>query len=427
MVALILFVTMFLLMFIGVPIVFAIGAAGAAALVVGDVSVPLTLIIQRVFTGSNTFALCCIPFFVLSGQFMASGNISRRLVRVAEVFVGRIPGGLGHVNVLTSMMFGGISGSSSADVASIGPILMPLMHEQGYDDGFTVAVTAASSTIGVIIPPSNMMIIYATVAVGTSISDMFLGGILPGIMIGIAQMIVVYIVARRRHYPRSESLSFKESIQAILQGIPPLITFVIIIGGVLSGIFTPTESGIISALYNFILAKFVYKTLKWNEIPKLFLNTVLMTSAVLLLIGMSSIFSWLLAYTHVPETLVNLMLSITTQKYPLLLMMMVVFLLIGCVMDDAPACIIFIPMFLPIAMAFGMNPAHFGVFSIMCLAIGQFTPPVGAILFLACKIGNCTIERAAKALVPFFLVMVLCCVIVLFFEPLVTWIPSLTR
>lgn len=427
MVAIILFVAMFLLMFIGVPIVFAICAAGALALLLAGVDVPLTLIVQRAFTGMDSFSLCCIPFFILTGQFMASGDLSRRLLRMSEVFVGRIPGGLAHVNVLTSMLFGGMSGSSCADVASEGPILMPIMHEAGYDDGFTVAATATSATIGVIIPPSNMMIIYAMVAGSISISDMFLGGIIPGILVGVAFMVVCYIVARRRNYPKGAIMTRAQKRQALLQGLPPLFTFIIIIFGTLLGIFTPTEASIVAALYNFILAKFVYKTLKWKDLLKMFVATAYMTAGVMLLIGVSSIFSWLLAYTKIPDMLVGAIFSLTNSKYPILLLMMLVFLLIGMVMDDAPACIIFVPMFLPVAMQLGMNPIQFGIWCVMCLAIGQYTPPVGAVLFLSCKVGNCSIEKATKALIPFFLANVVCCLLVLFIEPLTTWMPAVAK
>lgn len=427
MTALILFIVMLILMFLGVPIVFSIGAAGAAALLFGNVNLSLTLIVQRFFTGMDSFTLCCIPFFILTGQFMASGDLTKRLLRLSEVFVGRIRGGLALINVVTSMFFGGISGSSTADVASEGPILMPLMKEAGYDDGFTVAITATSATIGVIIPPSNMMIIYAMVAGSVSIADMFLGGIIPGILIGVALMVVSYIISRKKNYPRGEKMTPPEAGKALLRGIPPMITFVIIIGGILLGVFTPTESAIIAALYNFILTKFVYKSLQWKAIPKMLLETAYMTGAVLMLIGVSSIFSWLLAYTNIPELLVTNIFTITTSKYPVLLLMMLVFLLVGMVMDDAPACIIFVPMFLPLAMQFGMAPAHFGVFCIMCLAIGQYTPPVGAVLFLSCKIGKCSIEKATKALPPFLLANIAVCLLVMFFEPLTMAIPNFVR
>ena len=427
MVAIILFAVMFVLMLLGIPFVFAICAAGAAAIVAGDIQVPLTVVVQRAFAGMDSFALCCIPFFILTGQFMACGDLSKRLLRLAEVFVGRIPGGLAHVNVVFSMLFGGMSGSSSADIAAEGPILMPLMHEAGYDDGFTVAVTAATATIGVIIPPSNMMIIYAMVAGSISITDMFLGGILPGILIGFSFLVVCYLTAKIHHYPKGNVMSRREKFQAVQEGILPLITFFIIILGTLLGIFTPTEAAIVAALYNFILSKFVYRCMKWSDLPRMFINTGFMTAGVMMLIGVSSIFSWLLAYTKLPELLIEAIFSFTNAKYPILLLMMVVFLLIGMVMDDAPACIIFVPMFLPIAMQLGLNPIQFGVWCVMCLAIGQYTPPVGAVLFLSCKIGKCSIEKATKALIPFFAADIICCLLVLFLEPLTTWVPQIAK
>ena len=427
MVAIVLFAVMFILMFVGVPIVFSICAAGITALLFAEVNLPLTLIVQRAFTGMDAFTLCCIPFFILTGQFMASGDLSKRLLRMSEVFVGRIRGGLAHVNVLTSMFFGGMSGSSCADVASEGPILMPIMREAGYDDGFTVAVTATSATIGVIIPPSNCMIIYAMVAGSISIADMFLGGIIPGIIMGTAFMVVSYIVAKKRNYPKGEKMTWDQKKQALLQGIPPLFTFFIIIFGTLLGIFTPTESAIVAALYNFILSKFIYRTMKWRDLLPMLINTAYMTSAVLMLIGVSSIFSWLLAYTQIPTMLVDLIFSVTESKYLVLLLMMVVYLLIGMVMDDGPAMIILVPMFLPIAMQLGVNPVQFGVWTVMCLAIGQYTPPVGAVLFLSCKVGNCKIEKATKALIPFFISNIIVCLLVLFIEPLTTLMPQISK
>lgn len=427
MVAIILFAVMFLLMFLGVPIVFSIGAAGTAALIFGDVDIPLTLIVQRFFTGVDSFTLCCIPFFILCGQFMACGDLSKRLLRLAEVFVGHIRGGLALINVVFSMLFGGISGSSSADVAAEGPILMPLMREAGYDEGYTVALTATTATIGVIIPPSNMMIIYASVAGAVSIADMFLAGIIPGILLGIGFGITAYIIAVKRNYPKGERMTGDEKKTAILRGIPPLITFVIIIGGILFAVFTPTESAIIAAVYNFILSMFVYKTLHWKDLPKMLLETAYMTGAVLMLIGVSSIFSWLLAYTRVPDLIVGAIFSLTTAKYAVLLLMMLVFLLIGMVMDDAPACIIFVPMFAPVAYGFGMEPVQFGIFCVMCLAIGQYTPPVGAVLFLSCKIGKCPIEKAARALIPFAVSAVICCILVMLIPALTTLLPDLVK
>lgn len=427
MVAVVLFGVMFLLMFLGVPIVFSIGAAGTAALVFCDVSVPLTLVVQRFFTGVDSFTLCCIPFFILCGQFMACGDLSKRLLRLAEAFVGHIRGGLALINVVFSMFFGGISGSSSADVAAEGPILMPLMKQAGYDEGYTVALTATTATIGVIIPPSNMMIIYASVAGAVSIADMFLGGIIPGLLMGVGFGIAAYIIAVKRNYPKGEKMTGAAKREAIRQGLPPLVTFIIIIGGILLGVFTPTESAIIAAVYNFVLSMFVYKSVKWSDLPKMFLETAYMTGAVLMLIGVSSIFSWLLAYTKIPNLIVNAIFSLTSAKYVVLLLMLLVFLLIGMVMDDAPACIIFVPMFAPVAYGFGMDPVQFGVFCVMCLAIGQYTPPVGAVLFLSCKIGQCPIEKAARALIPFAASAVICCILVMLIPPLTTFLPELVK
>lgn len=420
-----LFGSMLVLVLIGIPVSFAIGLSTVFTIVFSDIQVPLTLITHKIFTGIDSFPLMCIPFFIVAGEFMGAGDISQKLIGLADIFVGRIRGGLAHVNILASMLFGGVSGSATADVTSIGSILIPTMNNVGYDEDFSVAVTATSATIGIIIPPSNAMIVYATLAAGVSIADMFLAGVIPGILVGFSLMAVAYVISVKRGYQCGEKMSWKMKAKAFGEGIVPMFTFVIILGGVLGGIFTPTESAVVAALYSFILAVFVYRTVKWGQIPRLLFNSAVTTASVLLLIGISSIFGWLLAYAHIPEVIAEFLFSITTNRYILYLLIFMMILVVGTFMDLTPALIIFVPIFLPIVQKLGMDAIQFGIFMIVGLAIGLYTPPVGTVLFVTCNIGNITIEKAVKAILPFMGAMMVIALLVLYVPQVTLWLPHL--
>ena len=422
---LVLFLSLAVFVIIGVPVAYAIVLSSVAAILSMGGSMPLTLIVQKIFTGIDSFPLMCIPFFVLAGEFMSGGNISQKLIDVANIFVGRIRGGLAHVNILASMLFGGVSGSATADVSSIGTILIPTMRRAGYHDDFSVAVTATSSTIGIIIPPSNCMIVYATVASGVSIAEMFLAGIIPGILIGVSLMVVAYVLSVKRGYPTEPKRSLNEILHALAGGILPLMTFVIILGGILGGIFTATESAVIAAFYAFFISTCVYRNIKFKDIPAILLRSALTTAAVLFLIGASSIFGFLLAYAKVPEMIANFMFSITTNKYLLLMLMFLIFLVIGTVMDLSPALIIFVPIFQPIAAQLGMGGVQFGLFIISALAIGLYTPPVGAVLFITCGIGKISIQKAVNAILPFMVAMIIVVLLIMYVEPVTMLLPRL--
>lgn len=422
---LVLFLSLAVLVIVGMPVAYAIVLSSVAAILALGADMPLTLIVQKIFTGIDSFPLMCIPFFVLAGEFMSGGNISQKLIDVANIFVGRIRGGLAHVNIVASMLFGGVSGSATADVSSIGTILIPTMEKAGYHKDFSVAVTATSATIGIIIPPSNAMIVYATVASGVSIAEMFLAGVIPGILIGFALMAVAYVLSVKRGYPTEPKRSFRETMHALASGILPLITFVIILGGILGGVFTPTESAVVAAFYAFILSTFVYRNVKFKDIPMMLLRSALTTAAVLFLIGASSIFGFLLAYARVPDTIAAFMFSITTNKQILLLIMFVIFLLVGTVMDLSPALIIFVPIFQPIAEQCGMGAVQFGLFIISALAVGLYTPPVGAVLFITCGIGKISIQQAFKAILPFMAAMILVVLLIMYVEPITMLLPRL--
>lgn len=422
---LILFSSLAILVLLGVPVAFSIGLASLVTILATIPEISLTLIAQRCFAGIDTFPLMCIPFFIISGEFMSRGNISIKLINIANLFVGRITGGLAHVNVLTSMMFGGISGSAQADVASTGPIMIPTMVEAGYDRDFATAITATSATIGMIIPPSNAMIIYSTIATSVSVSAMFIAGIIPGILVGLAQMIVAYFISKRRKYPKCPILDMKTKIRYFFEGIPPMFTFIIILGGILGGAFTPTESAVIAAFYSFFLSVIVYKSVKWKDIPTMLYRSALVTGVALFLIATSSIFGWLLAYGNIPMHIANAMLSFTTNKHILILLIFIMLMLVGTVMDMTPALIIFVPIFLPIATQLGIAPIQFGLMVIITLCIGLFTPPVGTVLFLACKIGNTTLESVSKAMIPLMFSMLVIALAVIFIPGLTLWLPSI--
>lgn len=423
----ILFFTMFALVFIGMPISFAIGLSTIFTIVLKADHIPLTLVVQRIFTGIDSFPLMCIPFFVLAGEFMSAGNISQKLIQLANIFVGRIKGGLAHVNIVASMLFGGVSGSATADVSSIGTILIPTMNKAGYHKDFSVAVTATSATIGIIIPPSNAMIVYATVAGSVSIAGMFLAGIIPGILVGFSLMAVAYIISVKRGYQSESPASWREIVNAFGQGIVPMFTFIIILGGILGGIFTPTESAVVAAFYSFILSVFIYRTVKFKQIPHMMFRSALTTAVVLFLIGVSSIFGWLLAFGHIPQIIATFLFSITTNKYLLLLLIFIMLLIVGTFMDLTPALIIFVPIFLPIAKQFGMDPIQFGIFIIVALAIGLYTPPVGAVLFITCGIGKVSIEKATLAIIPFMCAMIIIALLVMYVPPITMFVPGLFK
>ncbi len=420
----ILFGSFFLLILIGVPISFAIGLSTVATITFGIDTLSAGIFIQRMFAGINSFPLMCIAFFILSGDLMSNGDLTKNIVKFANVFVGRIPGGLAHVNVLGSMMFGGVSGSANADVSSMGPLEIGMMRAAGYHKEFSVAVTVASATIGIIIPPSIPMVIYASSAGGVSISDLFIAGIIPGVLMGVSMMITCYIIAKKRNYPKEAKHTFQENVRAILEGIPTCFLFVIIMGGILAGIFTPTEASVVAALYSFILSVICYRTVSIRQVPGIMINSALSTAVVLFLIGVSTAFSFILAYAKVPQLVTNLILSITDVPSLIFILMFVVFLIVGAIMDTSPALIILTPIFLPLAESCGMDPVQFGLFMIVALSIGLYTPPVGAVLFIGAKIGGVSIEQASLACIPFWIAVSIVVLAIIFIPELTLWLPS---
>jgi len=390
-------------------------------------NIPLMSIVQRTVSGVNSFSLLAIPFFILAGEIMGRGGISRRLVEFSNALVGRVQGGLAQVNVLASMFFGGISGSAVADVSSIGTMLIPMMVDKGYDDDYSVAVTVTSSCQGVIIPPSHNMIIFSLAAGGgVSVGKLFMGGIVPGILLGVALMIVSYIIAVKRGYPKEERYGLKRTLKVSRDAVLGLLTVVIIIGGVVSGVFTATESASVAVVYAFIITFLVYREISIKEIPKILLHSLRTLAMVMSLIAAASAFGWLLAYLRIPQAVTTFLLGISHNPVVLLLLINVMLLVLGAIMDMAPLIIIVTPILYPVVVGqMGMDPIQFGIMLILNLAIGLCTPPVGSALFVGSAIGKISIEKATKAMLPFYAAMIVTLMLVTFWPGLTMTLPNM--
>ncbi|MCM3609936.1 TRAP transporter large permease [Planococcus sp. MERTA32b] len=382
-------------------------------------------LVQRMVGGLNSFSLLAIPFFILAGEIMNEGGISRRLIDLANVLIGRIRGGLAMVNVLASTFFGGISGSALADTSSLGSVLIPMMKKQKYDADYSVSVTISSATQGVLIPPSHNMIIFSTAAGGVSVGALFMGGLLPGLLLGLAIMILTYVIAVKRKYPKGEPVAKEEIPKIIREGLLGLFTIVIIMGGILSGMFTATESAAIGALYAFIIAFFVYREVSIKRMGVILHNTFKTLAMVLFLIGASSAFGWLLAMLRVPQMVADALISISPNNFITILLILIILLLLGMIMDMAPLILIATPILLPVAISAGVDPVHFGVMLILSLGIGLVTPPVGAVLFVGSAIGRISIEKVSKSMLPFYGAMLTVLLLVAYVPSLTLWLPSL--
>ena len=407
-----------LLLLLRVPITFSLATASIATALY--LRIPLMAIVQQMVQGVKSFSLLAIPFFIIAGEMMGRGGIAEKIINLADVLVGRIRGGLGMVNVVDSMFFGGISGSAVADVASTGTIIIPLMNKKGYDNDFSVAITVTSATQGIIIPPSHNMIIYSVAAGGVSVGRLFLGGYLPGMLLGLGLAVIVYIISVKRNYPKGKKYTLKEALKIVVDSFLGLLTAIIIMGGVISGIFTATESAAVAAVYAFIITFFVYRQIPLKEFKGILYSTLKTLTIVMTLIASASTFSWLMAYLRIPAKATELLLSVTDNKILLLMLINVLLLLLGMIMDMAPLILIVTPILYPVVVEkLGMSPIHFGIMLMINLAIGLCTPPVGSALFVGCAIGKISIEKATKAMIPFYIAMV----VVLF---LVTYIPEIT-
>lgn len=415
-----------LLLIIGVPVAFALGIASLATFYMLDI--PLIVGFQRMAASMNIFALMAIPFFVFAGDLMHRAGIAERLIRVADAALGRTRGGLGQVDVGASMMFGAVSGSAIASVSAIGSTLGPMMREKGYDADYVVNVSATSAITGLLIPPSHNMIIYAAAAgVSISLADLFLAGIIPGVLTGLLLMIAAYFVAVKRDYPRGAFPGWKAFVMAFAAAIPGLMAAAIIVIGVLSGVFTPTESAGIAVVYTILVALFVYRSLTWERFMAATTASVRTTAMVMIVIGAAGAFGWLLALLQAPTQLADLLRGITENPLLLLLLINIVLLLLGTFMDMAPLIIITTPIFLPMATELGMDPVQFGTMLLLNLGIGLVTPPVGAVLFVGCAIGKIPIEQTVRTIWPFYGALIVALVAVIYIPELSLWLPELLK
>ncbi|MFN3501074.1 MAG: TRAP transporter large permease [Allorhizobium sp.] len=419
----ILFGTFAFLMLLGMPIAFCLGIASLATVLY--IGIPPIVIFQQLNSGMNVFAMMAIPFFIFAGDLMVRGGIAFRLIRFASGFVGHMRGGLGQVNIVSSTLFGGISGSAVADASAIGGLMVPQMAARGYDRGYAVNVTISSALIALMIPPSHNMILYSISAGGTvSVADLFTAGIVPGMLLTVALMVTAYVVARRRGYPAEPFPGFAKLLVFFFAALPGLLLIAIIFGGVRSGVFTATESSCIAVIYAFLVAVLVYRELNWSGFVEAILGAVKTTSLVLLVIGMAAAFAWLMSFLQVQVTLIQVVKSISDNPMVVLLLITVVLLLLGTFMDMAPLIIITTPVFLPIVQAFGIDPVHFGVIMILNAGIGLITPPVGTVLFVGCAVGKITIREAMQTIWPFFGACVMVLLLVTFIPEISLWLPA---
>jgi tripartite ATP-independent transporter DctM subunit len=387
--------------------------------------IDLAALVQRMVGGLNSFSLLAIPFFILAGEIMNEGGISRRLINLSNVMIGKVRGGLAMVNVLASTFFGGISGSAVADVSSIGSVLIPMMKKKGYDSDYAVNVTISSAAQGVMIPPSHNMIIYSTAAGGVSVGSLFMGGLVPGLLLGLVLMIITYMIAVKRKYPKGEPIRREEVPKIIREGLLGLLTAVIIIGGIVSGIFTATESAAIGVLYAFIITFFVYRDIPISRMGIILKRTFHTLAMVMFLIAASSAFGWLLALLKVPAMVTEGLISISPNDVVTLLLILLILLILGMFMDMAPLILIATPILLPVATSVGMDPVQFGVVLILSLAIGLITPPVGTCMFVGCAIGKIPIEKSAKNMLPFYGAMIIVLLLVTFIPQLSLSLPEI--
>lgn len=413
------------LLLINVPIAICIGLATFfTVLSLGDVPTGY-IIAQRMSTGIASFPLLAIPFFILSGILMGEGGMARRLIDFADSVVGWCTGGLSYVNTFTCMMFGSISGSAAAAVSSVGGFMIPEMNKQGYSRAFNVAVTTTAATTGLLIPPSNVMIVYAVVAGNVSIAAMFMAGVLPGIVVGLAIVLVCAIISHRRGYGLATPTSLKRMLKSFVFAVPSLFLIVIILGGILSGLFSPTEASAIAVAYAFLLAVGLYREVRIKDLPRILLKCGKTTSVVMFLVGTSQAMSWILAYEQIPQNVSAALLAISENRIVIFVIVNILLLMVGVFMDMTPAVLIFTPIFLPVVAALGMHPVHFGIMLIANLCIGLCTPPVGTCLFIGCGVGQISIAKVIGSLIPFFIAMIAALMLITYIPQLSLWLPDL--
>lgn len=411
-----------LLLLIKVPVAFAL--AISTFITAGYLDIPAMVVTQQMVRSVSSFSLVAIPFFIVMGEILGRGGISDKLVAMADVLVGRVRGGLAMVNVMDSMFFGGISGSAVADVSSLGAIVIPMMEKAGYDKDFSVSMTLASSVQGILIPPSHNMIIYSVAAGGLSVGKLFLGGLLPGIFLGLMLMVLGYAISVKRNYPKGKKYTFKEGIKILADSFLGLFTIIIIMGGVGAGWFTATESAAIATVWAFFISFFVYRSLKIKHLKPILASSLRTLALVLALIATSGGFAWMMAYLRVPALITDALIGITDNKIVILLIVNGILLFLGMIMDMAPLILITTPILLPVVTRVGMDPVQFGVIMMLNLGIGLLTPPVGSVLFVGSTIGKISIEELSRGMIPFYIVMIITLIVLTFVPQITLWLPT---
>lgn len=407
---------------LGLPIAFAIGVAALGYMLISEL--PLIIFAQRVATGPDSWVLLAMPSFVFAGLLMNDAGISERLIRLAETMVGHLRGGLAMVNVLASMLFGGTSGSSVADTAALGSVLIPGMSAKGYSREVSAAITSSSASIGIIIPPSIPMILYAAIT-SVSVGTLFIAGIVPGILVGLFQIVVIAALARRNHWGAVERFSWRALAAAAVHGVPGLLVPVIIIGGIISGVFTPTEAGAIAVVYGAVLGTLFYRSLTPRALYRALVKAGVLTAVVMIIISTSYAFGWVMAHEQVPQLIAGWMVGLDLSGVPFLLLLSAILILLGALLHGDPLLLIMVPILYPAVLALGIDPLHFGIIMVLCVAIGQQTPPVGSTLFVVSAIAQRDIFAISRANIPFVLTLVAVLVLVIFVPDLVFWVPEL--
>lgn len=413
-------------MSLGTPITYSIGLSSLCTILVGVAFEPsVTTIAQRMGNGINSFGLLAIPFFVLAGHLMNKGGIAIRLIDFAKLFVGRLPGGLLYINIIACMLFGAISGSAVAAASAIGGVMLPIMYREKYNKGLATSVNLASSTTGMLIPPSNILIVYSLASGGASIAALFIAGYIPGLLLGLALAVVVVFKTWGKDYPRADKISLKEAVKVVGGASWSLSLLIIVIGGILSGTFTATEASAIAVVYSLILSLVVYRDLKVKDLFQVILESVMTTSIILSLIAASMAMSWIMSFEDIPVMITNAIITISDNPVVVLLIINVILLAIGIFMDMTPAVLIFTPILLPIVKEMGIDPIHFGIIMVMNLSIGLCTPPVGSVLFVGAAVGGIKITEVIRPMIPFFIAMLVTLMLVTFIPELSVWLPGL--
>jgi tripartite ATP-independent transporter DctM subunit len=411
-----------ILMAVGVPIAVSLGLGAVTAIIFTGKFSALAAF-HRMISGIDSYILIAIPFFILAGQLMNTGGITRKLFRFATALVGHIPGGLGHANVVASIIFAGMSGSAVADAGGLGQVEMKAMTDEGFDKEFSAAVTCASATIGPIIPPSIPMVVFGAAA-EVSIGSLFLGGFIPGLLLGLTTMLLIYLISVKRKYP-TKRFSLREVWEAFKDAFFPLLTPVIIIGGILGGLFTPTEAAAVASVYAFILGFIFYREISVQDLQKILLDTAVTSATVLFIIGAAAAFSWVIAMEGIPQAVANWLLSVTTNKYVIILLLNIVFLILGMFMESLSILLITVPFLMPLISAVGINPIQLGVMVVLNLMIGLSTPPVGMSLFVCSKIAGVKLEKLYKEIAPFLIPLLISLAIISYFPDTILMLPRL--